>query len=542
MSINKNELYRGVTSKICGNLDFKDALCKTDEYLRPFFPLLGLTIILINDDFETLEIIATTFPDLNLKTSTVVPLTRSSREILKKGVFGGKKKSDIIRVNTHGSDSVLHEDVISELSKQDMFSTTHAKSVIKSLKRQSMIVLRLDISNTTIGYLSMNAKGFDTYTNEHTQLLKTLAEPFAIALSNYLSYRKIVQLKDNLADNQKNLQKDLIRISGDKVIGADNGLKSVMEQAKMVAGIDSPILILGETGVGKEVVANAIHQISDRRDGPMISVNCGAIPETLADSELFGHEKGAFTGASNRKRGYFERAEGGTIFLDEIGELSPSSQVKLLRFIQTRTFDRVGGTQPVTVDIRIIAATHRNLENMIEEGSFRRDLWFRLNVFPIKIPPLRERKIDIPALVEYLIMRKSHEMNLKRKPTITKGTIDSLSQYNWPGNVRELQNIVERALIICRDKPVSFDLPNQNPVEDPRELLPISGKFLNPRLEDILPLNETIKNAIEIALKTTHGRIEGRFGAATLLGLPPSTLKNKMKKLGISRLGNFVIN
>lgn len=540
MAIDQNELYRGVTSRICGNLDFIDALNHTDEYLKTVLPHDIITVLVAHEDFETLEIITTTAPDIGIEPSTKIPLTHESRKSLEKGFLGTRKRGEIVSISNRGGDSAIHKDTISVISgaaKPAGFSA--AESMVAYMNKQSILMMRLDISDTTIGFLTLNSNGFNVFSKQHAQVLSELAEPFAIALSNHLRFREIVRLRDILDDNQRNLQKDLIRISGDQVIGADNGLQQVMEQAKMVAGIDSPVLILGETGVGKEVVANAIHQISDRREGPMISVNCGAIPETLADSELFGHEKGAFTGATSRKRGYFERADGGTIFLDEVGELSHATQVKLLRFIQTRGFDRVGGTQPITVDIRIIAATHRNLENLIEEGIFRKDLWFRLNVFPIQIPPLRERKQDIPALVEYLITRKSHEMNLHQRPVLEKGAIDSLMTYDWPGNVRELQNIVERTLIISRDKPIVFDIPGQVPSPLPEtESIRLPDTPYHPRLEDIPPLDETIKNAIQLALKTTHGRIEGPFGAATLLKLHPSTLKNKMKKLGVSRLGN----
>ena len=216
---------------------------------------------------------------------------------------------------------------------------------------------------------------------------------------------------------------------------------------RLVASLNSPVLLLGETGVGKEVIANAIHYSSPRKDGPFIKVNCGAIPDTLIDSELFGHEEGAFTGATTKKRGRFERAHKGTILLDEIGELPPPAQIRLLRVIQNKEVERVGGTKPIPVDIRVIAATHRNLKEMVSKNEFREDLWFRLNVFPITIPPLRERKEDIHALVQHFAERKSKELKFHTVPTLATGAIDRLKSYHWPGNVRELENVVERALI-----------------------------------------------------------------------------------------------
>ncbi len=221
-----------------------------------------------------------------------------------------------------------------------------------------------------------------------------------------------------------------------------------MHKVRQVATINSPVLLLGETGVGKDVIANAIHYSSTRSGNPIITVNCGAIPESLIDSELFGHEKGAFTGAISQRRGRFERADSGTIFLDEIGELPLQVQVKLLRVLQNREFERVGGTETIRPDIRIIAATNRNLEQMVNEKKFREDLWFRLNVFPIYVPPLRARKEDIPELAHHFVEIKSVELKLPAFPKISSKAMGLLTSYDWPGNVRELQNVVERELIL----------------------------------------------------------------------------------------------
>ena len=242
-------------------------------------------------------------------------------------------------------------------------------------------------------------------------------------MSKALEHQEIIRLKDMLADDNRYLFDELRSASGDEIIGSDFGLKAVMRMVQQVAPLDSPVLLLGETGTGKEVIANAIHYSSPRKDGPFIKVNCGAIPETLLDSELFGHEKGAFTGAISQKRGRFERANKGTIFLDEIGELPAQAQVRLLRVLQTKEIERVGGTTSIPVDIRIISATNRNLQEMIASGRFREDLWFRLNVFPIMIPPLRQRREDIPALVHHFIERKSKELKLTERPVLAPGAI-----------------------------------------------------------------------------------------------------------------------
>jgi transcriptional regulator with GAF, ATPase, and Fis domain len=285
-------------------------------------------------------------------------------------------------------------------------------------------------------------------------------------------------------------------------------------------------LLLGETGVGKDVIANAIHYSSPRKDGPLVKVNCGAIPETLLDSELFGHEKGAFTGAISQKRGRFERANHGTIFLDEIGELPPQAQVRMLRVLQDKEIERVGGTSSISLDIRLIAATNRNLEEMVKEKRFREDLWFRLNVFPIRIPPLRERKEDIPALVRHFVGRKSRELKLAASPPLARGVIDQLLAYHWPGNARELENVVERALILSKGEPLTFDDLLGGKFGDRP---PISGE---PQTQS-LNLDEVISAHICRVLEMTKGKVHGKGGAAEVLGINPSTLRNRMNQLGI---------
>jgi transcriptional regulator with GAF, ATPase, and Fis domain len=320
------------------------------------------------------------------------------------------------------------------------------------------------------------------------------------------------------------LYRELHRISGEEIVGDNFGLREVMQQVRQVAPMDSPVLLTGETGVGKDVVANAIHQSSARSKEAFISVNCGAIPESLIDSELFGHEKGAFTGAIAQKKGRFERANKGTIFLDEIGELPLEAQVRLLRVLQTRVIERVGGTQTINLDIRVIAATNRDLEDLVYAGKFRDDLWFRLNVFPIWIPPLRERKADIPALLQHFISLKSKELKLPSIPSLAPMAVDTLLEYHWPGNVRELQNIIERALILNPKGPLRFDhiLGNPNGVASQK-----TGKKTD-------NLDNLISAHIKTVLNKAGGKIHGPGGAAELLGLNANTLRNRMNKLGIS--------
>jgi formate hydrogenlyase transcriptional activator len=315
-------------------------------------------------------------------------------------------------------------------------------------------------------------------------------------------------------------------MSGDQIIGKEFGLKSVMDMVKHVAEHDSPVLLLGETGVGKDIVANAIHYSSSRSSGPFIVVNCGAIPGTLLDSELFGHEKGAFTGALAQKRGRFERAHQGTIFLDEIGELTPEAQVRLLRVLQNHEIERVGGSKTIQVDIRIIAATNRNLEQMVACKQFREDLWFRLNVFPIMIPPLRARRTDIPALVNHFLEKKTLSLKLRQIPELAVGSMNQLLDYHWPGNVRELENVVERALILNKTGPVDFDiLGKKGQVGPVLEASQAEGK--------LPPYHQYSTDYLKNALAISGGKINGPEGAALLTGLNPSTLRNKLKKRGI---------
>jgi len=317
----------------------------------------------------------------------------------------------------------------------------------------------------------------------------------------------------------------VVTLTGDKIIGASYGLKSVIDMASQVATLVSPVLLRGETGTGKDLIANAIHQLSAFKEGPFIKVNCGAIPESLIDAELFGHEKGAFTGALFQKRGCFERADNGTIFLDEVGELPLQVQVRLLRVLQFKEIQRVGGSEPVKINIRIIAATHRNLEEMVHAKQFREDLWFRLNVFPIFIPPLRDRKDDIQELVSHMIIKKSRELNLTRIPTVSSSTLKKFRDYEWPGNVRELENVIERALILSRSETINLD------AIFPSEIV-TSVKTVT-SCQNIIPIDELLSDHIRNTLLKCGGKVQGRGGAAELLKINASTLRNMMKRLGI---------
>jgi transcriptional regulator with GAF, ATPase, and Fis domain len=324
----------------------------------------------------------------------------------------------------------------------------------------------------------------------------------------------------------------------EEIVGQSRALAEVIEKVKLVASTDSSVLILGETGTGKELVARAVHSNSERRSRPLVKVNCAALPVGLIESELFGHEKGAFTGATDRRIGRFELAHGGTIFLDEIGDMPPDVQAKLLRVLQEHEFDRVGGSNLIKVDVRVIAATNRNLLRSISEGAFRQDLYYRLNVFPVQLPSLRERREDIPPLVHYFVRRFS--LKIGRKITrIQRETMDGLVSYSWPGNVRELENVIERAVILSRGSELEVApdvLPEIAAVAHTQAAAPRPAP--EEKRPDSLPphsIDQVERNHILDVLMRTNWRIEGTDGAAALLNLNPSTLRSRMKKLGVQR-------
>ncbi|MDI1449377.1 sigma-54 dependent transcriptional regulator [Polyangium sp. 6x1] len=312
------------------------------------------------------------------------------------------------------------------------------------------------------------------------------------------------------------------------VIGASAGLKPVMERVLQVAPTDAPVLVLGETGSGKEVIARAIHARSRRAHGPVVRVNCGAIPSELVDSELFGHERGAFTGAVGTRKGWFERADGGTLFLDEVGELPRAAQVRLLRVLQEGTIERVGGNETIHVDVRIVAATHRHLESMVADGTFREDLWYRLSVFPIRLPALRDRLEDLPALAAHFAESAGKRLG---GPGLspTAADLDLLRRYAWPGNVRELAAVIERGAILGNGKRLELAAALGGVTVKP----PSRPPAVVHDAEEIVTLDEATAAHIRRALAARGGRIEGPFGAARLLGINPHTLRARMRKLGI---------
>lgn len=314
----------------------------------------------------------------------------------------------------------------------------------------------------------------------------------------------------------------------ERLIGSETGLAAVMARARMVARSSAPVLLFGETGTGKEIIARAIHEHSTFRSGPFRRVNCGAIAPELIDSELFGHEPGAFTGAMTRRKGWFEQADGGTLFLDEIGELAPAAQVRLLRVVQDGELIRVGGERPVRVKVRIVAATHRDLPTMVEAQAFREDLYYRLSVFPIVIPPLRDRPADIRAFAEYFAERAANRFGVRLVP-VSDADVRVLAEYRWPGNVREMAAVMDRAVLIGQGRSLEVSAALGPGTRAPNPLLDSSPVHSSA----IEPLDVVMRRHIEAALVATHGRVEGPHGAARLLRINPHTLRARMRKLKV---------
>ena len=384
---------------------------------------------------------------------------------------------------------------------------------------ESVCSAPMTVRDRRLGTLTIGRSGGEPFTAEDEELLASVANQVAFSVETALAFQEIASLKDKLAAEKVYLEEEIrTDYNFEEIIGQSGALKSVLHQVGTVAPTDSTVLILGETGTGKELIARAIHNLSRRRERTFVKVNCAAIPTGLLESELFGHERGAFTGAIAQRIGRFELANGGTLFLDEVGDLPLELQPKLLRVLQEQEFERVGGTRTLRVDVRVVAATHQNLADTIAAGHFRSDLYYRLNVFPIALPPLRERPEDIPDLVRYSVQRFSRRLN-KRIETIPTDVMASLCAYDWPGNVRELENAIERAVIVTTGSVLQVPVAEFRQREPAR---PAGGT-----------LEATEREAILRTLRETNGVLGGPRGAATRLGMKRTTLQSRMRKLGI---------
>lgn len=509
--VKQDDFFKETTLRICGSLQIAKALADVYSYFKLHFPIIGLSLSIKDDDLGAFRDIASEADNQKEFPDEIIPLSKDIWNELQA--------------------LALYDPFIFTADMDEPFSSI---ATLVKIEDKADLVLPLwtdeKPDDKLIGALSLRTAQKELISQHHIELLSSIRAPMTIALINALAHEKIKRTSELLAEDNRLLRKEIIWTATEQIIGHDNGLSNLMQMVKQVAPLNNTVLLLGETGTGKEVIANAIHFSSSFKNGPFIKVNCGAIPEHLIDSELFGHEKGAFTGAVSERRGRFERANNGTIFLDEIGELPTQAQTRLLRVLQNREIERVGGNKPLPVNIRVIAATNRNLESMVKENTFREDLWFRLNVFPLIIPPLRQRKEDIPSLTIHFICKKSREMGIKNLPAIAPGALESLMGYNWPGNVRELENLVERELIVHRDGMLTFESLH-NIVQSRGDKV---SNFEIPGINtNIWPIDDVVVAHIHRALRATNGKISGPGGVAELLRINPNTLIARMKKLKI---------
>ena len=507
--IDENKFVIESTMRICSSLDPNIALMNLLPYLKDYIPVAGICLASIDTINHGFAFYAWASIDNWKKPKPFVPIPAHLRDRIYR-FWSKKHKFEVINYDQ------LRSSQLKEITQLAWPPTSRA-------------TFRISIKGQRIGAVCMWMKGMNKFSEKHLNLLLKIHDPIAMALSNAFKYQDVKKIKEDITHDNRYLREQLFKISGDKIIGSDTGLKEVVRKIDQVAKLDTPVLLLGETGVGKEVIANTIHKKSNRKDGPFIKVNCGAIPDSLIDSELFVYEKGAFTGAVAQQRGRFEQANTGTIFLDEIGELSLSAQVRLLRILENMGFIRVGGRLPVRLDVRVISATNKDLEDMVITGTFREDLYFRLNVFPIHIPPLRDRKDDIPLLTDYFIKKKKMELNINKNIKTSTNMYDRLIDHTWPGNVRELKNMVERSLIEATGNPHAKYLNMQPSIKRS----PKNGPPFVMVKHKIRSLDEAIKKHIEIAMDAARGKVEGPNGAAELLKVHPSTLRAKMRKLQI---------
>ncbi|MDR3567966.1 MAG: sigma 54-interacting transcriptional regulator [Syntrophobacteraceae bacterium] len=511
--IDQNDFFREVSIRICGSLEIDKALWSCFLFVREVMPLDEMYMAVYDPRLGSMKIVAVADAKggRNCSHDTLLP------PVLRLELEGARWYPRVRNVDTNNDPICNHV----------------ARS--RGWNMSSLLVNRLLLEDKYVGAFVARAEGKKRYSENHCALWGSVNETAAIALANHQKYRELSTLKDVLADEKYYLQNELKKFRRQEVVGADLGLRAIMERVRMVAPYTSPVLISGETGTGKEFIANAIHDLSPRSGEPLIKLNCGAIPESLIDSELFGHEKGAFTGACTTKRGRFERAQGGTIFLDEVSELPPAAQVRFLRVLQEKEFERVGGTVTIKGDVRVISATNCNLNDLVAKGKFREDLYFRLNVFPVCLPPLRERMDDLPVLLDHFIEKKCREMGLRHSPRLGAGMIDRLMGHDWPGNVRELENAVERAIILAKGEDLVFyDIAVRGSLSCGARAEEIEGEPLG--------LSEIEAAHIVKVLDKCGGRVSGKGGAAELLGVNSGTLRHRMRKLAIAFGRNYNTN
>ena len=515
------KLLLNLTSRITSNLNLRDLLRAIAANIREVMHGDSVAVLLLDSSSGKSRLIALDFPQ-------------------GKGFI---REDDTHMVTGVGKRALetLKPVIVERIRPGDLPPEICEKVISEGLK--SSCVIPLVSKDRALGYLSLARTTEATFAPEDVEFLAEAAGQIAIAIENAMVYQEISELKDRLAQEKLYLEEEIrSEMNFENIIGNSPALKQVLELAEIVAPSDSTVLLLGETGTGKELIARAIHDRSRRKDRTFVKLNCAAIPTGLLESELFGHEKGAFTGAITQKVGRMELADQGTLFLDEVGDIPVEIQPKLLRALQEREFERLGSTHTRKVNVRLIAATNRDLERMIADREFRSDLYYRLHVFPIRIPPLRERKEDIPQLVSYFVQKVAKQMQ-KKIDSISPVVMKGLTAWDWPGNIRELENFIERAVIVTRGR--SLDAPlgelrRKNPVElpraDHRKLEPFVGERTNSQSDKTSVIDGYERrqcDEIIAALTACKGRVGGADGTAARSGVNRTTFLARMKKFGI---------
>ena len=498
----KLRLILDLNNSVVANLKLRDVLQSISPSIRKVMRLDSVALVLPDRDGQHIRLYALDFPDSKglVQQDVLTPVDGSvSGEVLRSG------KSWVGDVD-------------------ELFKLGFDPQIALEEGLQTLCILPLSRGNRVLGALCLARLQKDAFTQPDVEFLSQIAGQIAIALDNALAYRQISELKDQLTQEKLYLEGELrSEMNFEEIIGNSAALRKVLHQVEAVAPTGSTVLIYGETGTGKELIARAVHNLSDRRSNAFVKLNCAAIPTGLLESELFGHERGSFTGAVTQRIGRFELASPGTIFLDEVGEIPLDLQPKLLRVLQEREFERLGSSRTLRTDARLIAATNRDLGAMVREQTFRSDLFYRLNVFPIHVPALRERTEDIPSLIRHFAQHFARNMK-KQIDTISSETMSALVRYPWPGNIREMQNVIERAVILSRGPVLHI------PSADLKSRIPDGGE-----MNGFATLEEIERKHILSVLEQTNWVFAGPNGAAARLGIKRPTLQFRMQKLGIAR-------
>jgi formate hydrogenlyase transcriptional activator len=514
------QLILEVAKAASSHLDLSDVLESLITALRPTIHFDAIAVFAIQGQFVRLHSLHVEGLDRRPGEAieSVVARAASSVNIPAKGII-----SHPLDQHHVGQVAARRPYVCTDLQQQKRFPEDERLLEYGVRSYVSLPLLRRGALLGAVDFISFEKRLFN---DGEVHLLQDVSEIVSIAVSNALAYEEIKTLKEQLQAENRMLQDEIVQRSiYEEIVGSSQSLRDLLSTLDRVAPTESTVLITGETGTGKELIAHAIHRRSPRSGRALVKVNCAALPDELIASELFGHEKGAFTGALQQRIGRFEAAHGGTIFLDEIGELTAEMQIALLRVLQEKEFERVGGNRTIHADVRVITATNRDLQREVGEGRFRMDLYYRLNVFPIHVPSLRERPDDIPILVDYFVSRFAGRMG-KRITQIDKRTADAFERYSWPGNIRELQNLIERGVILADSETFRLE-----PGSLPRD----SASIPETAPPDSRNTRDQQRARIEAALRETRGRISGPDGAAARLGIPASTLESRIRTLKINK-------